>query len=259
MRRYTPLVALLLLLLSSGVHAELRTYDLQHRSAAELIPILQPLLQEEDAISGTGYTLIVRSSEKKLEEIDALLEKLDTAPQMLMISVKQESKGRDSGTGASVSGNLEQPQVRVYGTQRRDDEGIAQQLQVMEGRWATIRAGQAVPQVTQRYSHSAGGSSVEQRIEYRDVESGFEVRPRIRGERVFLEVRPFSANLSRQGGGVIEQQEIITTVSGRVGEWITLGGVAEEARGEGSGTIYSTRKRDQQTRTVRIKVEPVTH
>lgn len=173
---------------------------------------------------------------------------------MLRISVDQGGDSRHRADGASVSGTVEEPRVRIYSTPRRSDEGASQQLQVLEGRWATIRAGQAIPQVT---LHTRPSGEVEQGIEYRDVETGFEVRPQVRGERVMLEVRPFRAAPSRRGGGVIEQQELSTTVSGRLGEWIDLGGVAEQRRESGSGTIYSTRERGQQTRDVRIKVELV--
>lgn len=249
------LILPLLLLFSCGIFAsELRTFELQHRSAEELIPILRPLVDAGGAISGTGYTLIIRSSEENLTQIEQAIEQLDQAPRMLMISVDQGLDSQRSGNGASVSGTPEKPRVRIYSTRRRNDEGSAQQLQVMEGRWATIRAGQAIPQVT---LHTRPSGDVEQGIEYRDVDTGFEVRPQVRGERVILEVRPFRAAPSRRGAGVIEQQEISTTVSGRLGEWIELGGVSEQHEESGVGTIYSTRERGQLTRDVRIKVELV--
>lgn len=247
-----------LLLVSTLLPAsELRTWDLRHRNAAEMIPLLKPMLESDDAISGSGYTLIVRSSKENLAQLDAIIARLDTAPRMLLITVAQDGQQQQEKSGASLSGSTTEPQLRIHSSRRRSDEAGNQQLQVLEGHWATIRSGQAIPQVMQQSQQGLYSSTVTQSIEYRNVESGFEVRPTLVGETVRLDIRPFRARPSPQGGGVIEQQEIVTTVSGRPGEWIDLGGVAEEQNREGTGIIYSTRKREQLTRNVRIKVEIV--
>ncbi len=249
---------LIMLLVSMSLNAtEVRTWDLKHRSAAEMIPLLKPMLESDGAISGTGYTLIVRSSSENLAQLDMLIAQLDKAPHMLRITVQQDSEAEREKSGASLGGSVKEPQARVYSTQRSSNENGNQQLQVLEGHWATIRAGQAVPQVMQHVQQGPYGTSVTQGIEYRNVESGFEVRPTLVGDTVHLDIRPFSARPSPQGGGIIEQQEMVTTVSGRPGEWITLGGVAQKQNQSGTGIIYSTRERDQQTRNVRIKVEIV--
>jgi hypothetical protein len=246
----------ILLLLSSSLYAsELKTWELQHRSAAELIPILKPMLEKDSAISGSGYTLIVRSSKENLAQLETLITRLDTAPRMLLITVEQDAEREKSRSGASLSGTTADPQLRVYSTQRRSDNGGNQQLQVLEGHWATIRTGQAIPQVVQQIQQGAAGASVTQGIEYRNVESGFEVRPSLIGERVQLDIRPFHARPSPHGGGIIEQQELVTTVSGRPGEWIKLGGATEEQNRTGTGIIYSTQERGQQNHNVRIKVD----
>lgn len=249
-------ILITLLLVSTLLPAsELRTWDLHHRSAEEMIPLLKPMLESGDAISGSGYTLIVRSNKEGPAQLDKLIARLDTAPQMLLITVSQDEKREGEKTGASISGSVNEPKVRIYSTQRRSNDDGNQQLQVLEGHWATIHSGQAIPQVMQQIQQGPSGSSVTQSIEYRNVESGFEVRPTLIGESVRLDIRPFRAKQSPRGGGVIEQQEIVTTVSGKPGEWIELGGAAEEQNSEGTGIIYSTRQREQQTHNVRIKVD----
>jgi len=251
------LLPLLLLLFAFQVFAEeVRTFDLQHRSAAEVIPILRPMLDPGAGISGTGYTLIIRSSAANLKQLEPVIQRIDKAPKMLMISVDQNAERDRSGSGVSVTGNPDRhTDIRVYSTQRSGGDSGVQHLQVMEGHWATIRAGEAIPQVTRRYQQGPGGSSVEQSIEYRDVDTGFEVRPRVSGGRVTLDIRPFRATPSERGGGAIEQQAIATTISGHLGDWIDLGGVSERRKENGQGLIYSTKARGQHTRNVRIKVE----
>jgi type II secretory pathway component GspD/PulD (secretin) len=216
------------------------------------------MLDEGAAISGTGTVLIVRSSEENLAEIGKLIEQLDHAPAQLLIQVEQGGtrQGQRSGIGVGGDSETHQAEARIYSTRREETDRIGQQLRVMEGQWATIRTGQAVPQVVQRRRPARG--QVEQRIEYREVTSGFEVRPRLNGERVTLDIRPFRANLAPSGGGVIEQQEIITTVSGRLGEWLEIGGGTARREQDNRGTVYATAERDQQSRSVRLKVERIT-
>ncbi len=248
----------LLLLGSTLVTAsELRSWELQHRSASEMIPIIKPILENDSAISGSGYNLFVRSSSENLDQIDQLIRKLDTAPHMLRITVQQDLDEQRDKSGAELSGSVKQPEAKIYSTQRNNDENGNQQIQVLEGHWATIHSGQAIPQVVQTIQQGPYGSSVSQGVEYRNVESGFEVRPTLVGELVRLDIRPFHARPSPQGGGVIEQQEIVTSVRGKPGEWIELGGVAEKQNHQGTGTIYTTRDRGQLTRNVRIKVEVI--
>ncbi|MGM0595318.1 MAG: secretin N-terminal domain-containing protein, partial [Pseudomonadota bacterium] len=206
---------LLLLLPLAALADELKSFDLQHRSAEELIPILRPMLDSSGAISGSGYTLFIRTRPQNLSELERLIERLDTAQRNLRISVDQGGEQQRRSQGGSVSGKNGQANVRVYGSRRSDSSDTAQRLRVLEGEWATISAGQAVPQVTQRHYQSPHGSGSEQRIEYRNLNSGFEVRPRINGERVTLDVRPYTAAPSQRGGGITEQQEIVTRVSGR--------------------------------------------
>ena len=250
------LLGLLLLTLTSPLAAEeLRLFELQHRSAEELIPMLRPLLPPQAGISGSGNTLMVRSTAQELAQLNEVLQQLDRPSRQLLISVQQGQQGQLSQSGIEVQGKLDQPQTRIYSTRRQQLESQGQQLRVSEGHWASIRSGQAVPQIVRSERHDASGSSVQQGVEYRDVESGFEVRPRLSGDQVSLEIRPFTARLSQGGAGLIEQQAVITTITGRLGEWIPIAGVDTSTRESDSGTIYATRDRQRQTQDVQLKVE----
>jgi hypothetical protein len=235
----------------------LRLFELKHRSSEELIPMLRPLLEPGAGISGSGFTLMVRSSEQDLAQLTELLEQLDQPQRQLLISLRQGHQSSEAGEGGAIDVNGEQNRVRIYGTRRQQLDSLDQQLRVQEGDWATIKSGVALPQVIQRRQQGPGGGIEEQGIEYREVDSGFEVRPRVSGEQVTLEIRPFHARPSPSGGGVIEQQEIITTIRGPLGEWMDLGGVLESQRRSGHGTIHATRERDRLQRNVQVKVESI--
>ena len=256
------LLAFLLLSLSlTALASELRTFDLRYRSAEELIPILRPMIDADGSVSGTGFILIVRSSRENLVQIATLVERLDQVPQQLLITVEQagEQHGRDSGAELSGSSGKQQIGVRIYSSQRDKTGNISQQLRVMEGQWASIRVGQSIPQVVQQYRHSPSGSTVEHRIEYRDMDSGFEVRPRMSGDEVTLEIRPFRANLSHSDVGIIEQQSVSTTVSGKLGQWLVLGGHNEQQKQDEHGIVYSTSEHNELLSNIRLKVERINH
>lgn len=250
---------LILLLYAAPLFAtELRTWDLQHRSATEMIPLLRPMVESGGAISGSGFTLIVRSSKENLAQIDTLIRKLDREPRMLLISVMQTNDRKQSKGGASLSGSsTEGLRLHAYADQRQGQDDGSQQVSVLEGQWAVIRTGQAVPQVVQQIHKTPAGTTVTRSIEYRDVNSGFEVRPTLSGDRVRLEVRPFRANLSTDGSGAIEQQNLVTTVVGKPGEWLELGGITQQQNAQGAGIIYSNRERGTRSNRFRIKVDIV--
>lgn len=245
----------LLLFLPLLVQAEMNFISLKHRSAETLVPLLQPVLDEGVRISGKGFTLIVNGTPGELKEVRALVEQVDTPLQSLIISVFQGGDSKRSALHGDVSGSLEQPTVRLYGTRNQGSDGLTQQLRVIEGQWAVISTGESVPLVKQTTTHTRHGRSLQQSIEYKDVQSGFEVRPQINGEIVTLEVRPFQARRSTTQAGTIEQQEINTTVRGRLGEWISLGGVNEHQHASGMGTVYAGDKARSTQRNVQIRVE----
>jgi type II secretory pathway component GspD/PulD (secretin) len=228
---------------------------LKYRSAESLIPLLQPVLDEGVAVSGRGSTLIVNSAPEALEEIRALVSGLDTPLHTLRISVVQGSGDRSSRLHGDISGTPERPRIRLHGKGIKERETLSQQLTVLEGQWATIRAGESVPVVKRSTRHSHNGKSVEQSLEYQDVESGFEVRPRISGDTVTLEIRPFRARRSSHGAAVIQRQEISTTVSGSVGEWIELGSLSDVGEEDSIGTIYADDSKRSATHNVKIKVD----
>ena len=249
-------LALLLLLFALPLQAdELRLFELQHRHAEELLPILRPLLSPTAGLSGTGNILMIRSDPQSLQEVEALLQQLDRPPKQLLIAVQQGQRDRRDRAGVTVEGTLEQPHTRVYSTRRQQHDSQDQQLRVTEGNWASIRSGQAIPQVTR--TERRDGRSIQHEMTYRDVDSGFEVRPQVSGEWVTLEIRPFTARPAPGGAGVIEQQTVITTVTGRLGEWIELAGVYQEQYDDGRGTVYATRDRQRVIKDVWLKVEVV--
>ena len=74
-----------------------------------------------------------------------------------------------------------------------------------------------------------------------DLGTRFVAVPRLGGERVTLEISPRDDTPGRLPGSV-NVQRLLTTVSGRLGDWIELGGsVGEQSGRSGAIASYGTR------------------
>ena len=73
--------------------------------------------------------------------------------------------------------------------------------------------------------------------------TGFYVLARTQGDTVTLQVSPFKNSLSKAAAGNIDTQHANTPTTGRVGEWLLIGGVTEKIKRSQSGTgNYSSTK-----------------
>jgi hypothetical protein len=92
--------------------------------------------------------------------------------------------------------------------------------------------------------------------QYRDAASGFYVLPRLSGNRVTLEISQQRETLARGAAGAASVQGLVTTVSGRIGEWIEIGSTERDASSQQSALLgRSSAVRD--SRRILIKVEEI--
>ena len=265
----------------------LEVVPLRYRTAQEVIPIIQPMLAREGSVSGLQGQLIVRTTPANLEEVKRILASIDTVPRQLLITVRQDADTDRSRASAEVSGSVggEHGRVTIPGSRdprggnvviREGDDRLrveaaegrsvesdrnAQAVRVMEGREAFVRVGQSVP-VRERQVRRVviNGQVVEQVVDgtqYRDVTTGFYVLPRLSGDRVTLDVSPQRETLSRQIPGAVNVQSLVTTVSGRLGEWMEIGGVSQDASGQQTVLLGRTTTAVRDNRRVQVKVEEV--
>lgn len=286
--RWVLVFAFLLVAAVAQAEVVLEVIPLHHRTAEEVIPVLQPMLAREGTLSGFRGQLIVRTTPANLEEIKRILASLDRAPRQLLITVQQDVDANARRNTAGISGNVggDNARVIVPPTSRERQGGHvviqegdsrvrahvldsnsavsdrnAQTLRVMEGREAFIRVGQSVPLRGRQVTRTVvGGQVVEQVVEstqYRDVTTGFYVRPRLSGNRVTLDISPQREKLSNDIRGGVDVQRVVTTVSGRLGEWMEIGGVVQDATGQQSVLLGRSSSATRDNRRVRIKVDEV--
>jgi len=259
--------------------------QLRYRQADQVIPVLQPLLGREASISNFQNQLVIRATAAELAQIKGVLASIDMPPRRLLITVRQDSDvsgsrreaelsgsiGNDQarvtvpGSGSREGGNVilrdgdERLRARVVDSTQAGSERIGQTVQVLEGYTAFIRAGESRPVRNRQVVRSmVNGQWVDRVIEttdYRDATTGFNVRPRLQGDRVTLDIDPQRETFDDQRRGAVNVQRVATTVSGRLGEWISLGGIGEERSDDRSGILSTRSVRSSDQRGVQVKVE----
>lgn len=280
---FTRGFALLCLLAAMGLHAEtvFEIIELRYRMPEELLPVLRPLVEPQGTIGAAQNKLVVRATPSAMRELRQLVAQLDTAPQQLLVTVRQDGSRDIHTRGAGVAGkgrfgdvivdvppetDPTLPGVGVAGSsggvvvrggtrESRSSNNADQQLRVMEGHEAVIYVGQSVPYSTKS---TGPGGFVSETVQLRDVLTGFVVRPRVQGDRVTLDVSPQQESLNTgSGGGAISISRLSTSVSGRLGEWIDLGAVTQQESFENRGTFSRSTTSGENRRQVLVKVEAV--
>jgi hypothetical protein len=256
MKRLIILLFCSLLPVCAALGNELEIIDLRHRSADELLPVIRPLLNKDEVASGMNYQLILRASPRSIAQIRHLLEEIDTVPRRLNITVMQnvdsETAARLTEVNAHLGAGQGRAGVRIISTRSLDDDQKTQQIQVLEGNRALIRSGQSVP-VTQRVQNAWGTQVTTQ---FRNVDSGFYVLPRIHGDTVTLQISAQNDALAaHQNDAAIRTQQTDSMVTGRLGEWIEVGGIGQQGNTDNSTISSRSTSSVNEQRTVLIKVE----
>jgi type II secretory pathway component GspD/PulD (secretin) len=252
---------LLLLLVAPAVLAQgtLEVLTLRHRTAEQVIPVLQPLLEPGGAMSGQLNQLIVRTSAGNLAQIRAALDAIDRPQRRLTISVRfdsaQDSARRDvQGAVRITSEGNSSAAVRVGDASSRQDERVDQRIQVLEGGRATIAAGQSRPVRVRQVVQTPSGPVVRETTEIQGAATGFEVVPRLAGTEVILEIAPQRENFVGRSG-VIQSERIESTARGRLGEWFELGGTASSSSRSERGPLSAADRSVTGDRRIWVKVE----
>jgi type II secretory pathway component GspD/PulD (secretin) len=262
---------------------EMEIIPLRHRTVDQVIPVLQPFVEPGGTLSGMNDQLILRGSAKNREQIKQALAAIDTPARRLVIRVSQNRDAESRHQGGEVSGNVAlgnnvriiQPSTstspggtqiemrrgdsnvttRVYDTRSTRDARTSQSVQVVEGGRAFIQVGQSLPLPLRQVVLGPNGVVVTDSTVYRDIGQGFYAAPRLAGERVTLEISPQFDTPGNQGYGSVNTQRVSTTVSGRLGEWIELGGSGQQAAGRDRGNLSTGTSDLRDNRSVWLQVE----
>ncbi|MCW5625220.1 MAG: hypothetical protein KIT73_10945 [Burkholderiales bacterium] len=278
-------IGLLLMLMTAMVAAAgptvLEVIDLRYRNAQEILPVLQPFVGSEGSISALGNQLVVRATPQNLAELRKVLDRIDRQPRRLMITVARDVDLDRQRSGAEVRGSIGGPEAsvtlpgksgdsppgavvgngraeaRVYSSRSAGAERGGQRVQVLEGNSAFVALGQSAPVSTRRYVQTPQGPRVVESTQYRDAVTGFTARPRVNGDQVTVEIAGQRDQFTNPNTGATDIQRVDTVVSGRLGEWIELGGATGAAEFEQDGVTWRSSEAARDTRRWYLKVEVI--
>lgn len=262
----------------------LEIVPLRHTTVTEILPLLQPLVAPGGAVTGMRDQLIIKTTAANLAEVKRVLSVLDRAPKTLRITVRQDVAAHSLIQENAVSGrfksgdfsaHLPDPgshdgasvgirddrgntiRYRAINTRSNDDSRNTHFITALEGRPALIQTGQSIPYPYQSAIVGRHGAVIHQGIDYRNVNSGFYVTPRTHGQRVTLDIAPQLERADHKDRGIIDTRASSTTVSGRLGEWIPIGGVNQAASSGDNALAARTRRHGAEVYQIWVKVEEV--
>ena len=282
--KYLGVLLLSLLPWIAVAQQEMEIIPLRHRTVEQVMPAIRPLVEPGGVLSGMNNQLILRASRKNRDEIKQALAVLDTPARQLVIRVTQNRDAVMNRSGAEAfvsvgndSARVVQPPSgmaagggavvirrgesvvggRVVETRSTRTASAAQSVQVVEGGRAFINIGQSIPLPMQQVVLAPGGAIVTNTTVYRDIGQGFYAEPRLAGDRVTLEISPQFDTPGNAGYGSVNTQRVSTTVSGRLGEWIELGGSGQQAAGTERGNLSVGTADVRDNRSIWLMVEEV--
>lgn len=266
-------VAILLLLIGTGWNTawadatEFRMITLQHRFADDILPVVEPMVGPTGSARALDNHLLITTTLERMAAIDEIIAKLDVQRKNVRITISHEDVRETERQRAGVSGRARvgDAEIRLPGDRRgdvaidieRNETASSQQgsqfLTVLDGERAFIRIGQSVPYTQQWLTLTQRYASVQQTTQFRDITTGFSVRPRYIGNQVELEVAPRIAR--PDSAGFVDFEALSTVVQVTPGKWFDLGGTMQ-SRDEISRAILSGQESGSRRNSVlMIKVD----
>jgi len=257
-----------------------KVITLKHRLAADLVAVLTPVAGPEGSLSAHDNRLVVRATPQNLARIESALLALDTPLRSLMITVGQglarSSTREAAGVGGAAAGGgttvvvsppgpggtttVETRTGRTvvqgaFGAQSgTSSDEVTQQVRTVEGYAALIRVGRSEPVPVAGVVPSPAGPAVSAGTVFAESGTGFHVLPRLGGNFVTLDLW---AENTQGAGPVVEGQDLRTTVSGRLGEWIEVGGALRQAEARAREVLGASSFFLSEERSVRVRVDEI--
>ena len=232
---------LLLICSSAFAETEFKIFSLQHRFASDLLPIVEPMVGADGTANAIDSQLIVRAQPERMREIEALVANMDIARVNRKITVNtsnniQSQRERVEAKGATKVGKLtisndrkakpNNGRVDIENSSSKTQQSSNQFINVLDGERAFIRIGQLVPFTQEWVTITRRYIQVDRFTDWREVTTGFAVRPRTIGNEVELEITPRIARLNNQG--YIDFEELTTVIRTSLGAWVDIGDTMQQ-------------------------------
>ena len=231
------LLILLMVSCCAFAEADFKIITLQHVFASDLLPIIEPMVGADGAANGMNNQLIVRAAPERMRDIEAIIVKLDVTKVNRKITIKNSNnvhtqQERVDATGAVKVGKVtvgndrrvrpNSGRVEVERNNSNTQQNSNQFVSVLDGQRAFIKVGQIVPFTQEWVTITRRYIQIDRTTDWREITTGFAVRPRTIGNQVELEITPRIAKLNSQG--YIDFEDLKTIINVKLGDWVDIGG-----------------------------------
>src|SRR5262245_22426152 len=256
LRRVARLAMAALWLAVPAAAQVMRVYEVQHRTAEALAPLVETVIAGEGRVVADRRTnvLVLSGSPRAVANALELLATLDVRARTVLLRYESRRSGELASAGASVRwragagdfriGDVLWPRgpaaaaIAVEGGASRTASTLAGELRILDGQSGRIASGAATPITSRRIRRTRHGAVIDESTQYENAESGFEASPRVlRDGRVELALRPFHASL--RPDGAIDRASAETRIVLVPGATVALGGIAREESTQ-SGALTGT-------------------
>ena len=270
MKKY--LLILLMLSFSAFAETEFKIFTLQHHFASDLLPIISPMVGADGVATGTNNQLIIRAQPERMREIEQMVSQMDTARINRKITVNTSNNVQSQQERVEANGNVKVGKVTVSNDRRatnnrrpnsgrvevenstsNTNQNTNQFINVLDGERAFIRVGQIVPFTQEWVTITRRYVQVERITDWREISTGFAVRPRTVGNTVELEITPRIAKLN--GQGFIDFEELTTTVRTTLGNWVDLGSTMQTNDDVSRKILGLQSTNSRQNSSMKVKVD----
>ena len=283
----STLIILFLLVISTSLSIaesmKIEIIPMKNRMVEEVIPIIKPLVVKGGTVTGMNNQLIVKTTPSNIQLIKSILIQIDNAPRKLLISVTRNNNNKFSNEEGGFSIKYDSKNINITSpdtgekgiiVQNKNDDGDVIRyrksheetetrennifyVNTLEGNPAFINTGQLIPIRSQTTVVTSGAVVVQDNIEHHNVSSGFYITPKLRGDNVVLTVSPRFAQLNQNEKNVINVQNIDTTVHGKLGKWISLGGIDQSLRASDKRNLINKKQYNEEKSSILIKVDEI--
>ncbi len=254
--------------LSASAEIEFKIFTLQHRFASDLLPTIDPMVGADGTANGIDNQLIIHAQPERMREIEALVTQMDSARVNRKISVSTSNDMQSQRERIDASGKVKMGKVTI-GNDRRakpntgnvdierntsnTQQSSKQFINVLDGERAFIRMGQLVPFTQEWVTLAQRYIQVDRFTDWREVTTGFAVRPRAIGNEVELEITPRIARLNSQS--YIDFEELTTVIRTRLGDWVDIGGTMQQNDEVSRKILGIQNSASQQKTSLSVKVD----
>lgn len=219
-------------LLPNSAFAEVKTIELKHRPAFELLEPVRELLDDGEKAQAADNTLILIADGDSLLAAEKLVTLLDRQLLPLVVRFRMSQQQQRVGQAISTeptSHSTSQLSTGNSGARRLGNSSneVEQSLRVVEGSGGWLEIGKEVPYKQQWSAYTGIVSGYAEKVAYKTVATGFWVQPvQVIGKSVLVDFEPQINQLAgqkNQGPPKIRFSQLRSRLQLPLGEWYPVG------------------------------------